>query len=165
MVLPRAGVEREHADLENPSSEQMPKGCWSAGECMGLTMLLFEAKLSYLVSVQKRGFLCEGKARGRPKSGAYTWYVSIFRRLSSAASGQKDRFRIDTNWRVDLTWMAGNTNRGEIIHGNAWLCGSLPISPLGAEKMVRYILYFRMLCIDYPLSSCDRLCMRRLWIS
>jgi hypothetical protein len=49
----------------------------------------------YLISVQKRGFLFEGKARGRRKSGAYTWYVSIFRRLSNAAIGQKDRFQMD----------------------------------------------------------------------
>jgi hypothetical protein len=36
--------------------------------------------------------LFEGKARGRRKSGAYTWYVSIFRRPGNAASGQKGPF-------------------------------------------------------------------------
>jgi hypothetical protein len=36
-------------------------GCWNAGECMGLATLLIEAKLSYLVSVQKRGFCARAR--------------------------------------------------------------------------------------------------------
>jgi hypothetical protein len=51
---------------------------------------------SLIVSIQKRGFLFEAKARGRRKSGAYTGCVSIFRRLSNAAIGQKGHFRMDT---------------------------------------------------------------------
>jgi len=50
-----------------------------------------------MVSIRKRGFLFEGKARRAPKKRSVLWYASIFRQLNNAAIGQKYRFpRMET---------------------------------------------------------------------
>ena len=46
-----------------------------------------------LVFIRERGFFFEGKARGAPKKRSVPGSVCIFRQLSNAAIGEKDRFR------------------------------------------------------------------------
>jgi lysophospholipase L1-like esterase len=101
-------------------------------------VLIAEAeKLVDLVSVQKRGPLFKGKARGRRKS-AYTWYVSIFRRLSNAVIGQEDRFRMGTNLTILLSILflggcggEGGASDTDLINEN-----SAPVANAGPDQQV-----------------------------